>query len=641
MFNKSFFSIDDINKKELISEDSTVVFVSDLFSEDYVGGAELTTDSLIDFSELKVDKVRSREVTREILSKGINKYWIFANFSQISQDLIPAIIANMNYSIVEYDFKYCKYRSPEKHAELEETICDCHNSMYGKLISAFFYGSDNIFWMSKIQKERYCNLYPFIKEKNNVVVSSIFSPDFFKTIAELSSLEKSETYMIIDSDSWIKGTEDSVEYCNNNNLKYEKVSGLQPNDLLEKLAMSRGLVFLPRGGDTCPRLVIEAKLLGADLIINDNVLHRNEPWFDTDDIKVTIDWLMSGPERFWSTIKETMSYQPTISGYTTVYNCIDQKYPFEASIGTMLDFCDQVVVVDGGSQDGTYEKLLEIAKNNDNLLVHQEKRDWDSKRFAVFDGLQKALARALCTGEFCWQQDSDEVVNESDYEKIRNLVKSLPKAVSLIALPVVEFWGKNNKIRLDVNPWKWRLSRNKPHITHGIPGKLRQFDTDGRLFAKPGTDGCDYIRSDNFEPVPFTNFYGEAHHKLRSQAMSGNDEALGKYGEWYQDTCSRLPVVMHYSWYDIERKIKTYKNYWQQHWESLYNISQEDTADNNMFFNKPWEEVTDGDIKALSEKLESEMGGWIFHTKIDFDKPTPFLKVNDSVHPVKIKEWIK
>ena len=171
MFNKSFFSIDDINKKELISEDSTVVFVSDLFSEDYVGGAELTTESLINFSGLKIDKVRSRDITREVLSKGIGKYWIFANFSQISQELIPAIIANMKYSIIEYDFKYCKFRSPEKHTALEESACDCHTSMYGKLIYS---------GCQKIKKIDIIKYFHSLKKKIILLFHQFFLQTFLK-----------------------------------------------------------------------------------------------------------------------------------------------------------------------------------------------------------------------------------------------------------------------------------------------------------------------------------------------------------------------------------------------------------------------------------------------------------------------------
>ena len=65
------------------------------------------------------------------------------------------------------------------------------------------------------------------------------------------------------------------------------------------------------------------------------------------------------------------------------------------------------------------KRLNEIADKDERLIVHGQKRDWDNKRFAVYDGLQKAMARAICTGEFCWQQDSDEVVHERDYGLIK------------------------------------------------------------------------------------------------------------------------------------------------------------------------------------------------------------------------------
>jgi len=35
------------------------------------------------------------------------------------------------------------------------------------------------------------------------------------------------------------------------------------------------------------------------------------------------------------------------------------------------------------------------------------------------------------------------------------------------------------------------------------------------------------------------------------------------------------------------------------------------------------------------------MGGWIFHKKIDFEQKTPFLQVDESIHPDIIKGWLK
>jgi glycosyltransferase involved in cell wall biosynthesis len=307
----------------------------------------------------------------------------------------------------------------------------------------------------------------------------------------------------------------------------------------------------------------------------------------------------------------------------------------------LLGFCDQVVVVDGGSTDGTIEKIKELSKSDNRILLHIQKRDWENKRFAVYDGLQKALARALCTSDFCWQQDSDEVVHPRDYLKIKDLVRKAPKSMDLIALPVVEFWGSKGKVRIDVTPWKWRLSRNKPNITHGIPAQLRKFDEDGMLYSSPGSDGCDYIRSDNFTPIPFVNFYTQEADEIRNKALAGDSTSLDKYGSWIQSICSALPVVIHYSWYDIERKIKTYKNYWSKHWQSLYDIKQEDIPENNMFFNKSWDDVSDKDILEMSERLENEMGGWIFHSRVDFNKKTPSLYLGDEIHPEDIRDWLK
>ena len=86
-------------------------------------------------------------------------------------------------------------------------------------------------------------------------------------------------WLVLGSNSWVKGAGTAEQYCKDNGLDYEVVWNLPYQELLRKLSQAEGFVYLPSGWDTCPRMVIEAKLLGCQLIINDNVQHAREDWF--------------------------------------------------------------------------------------------------------------------------------------------------------------------------------------------------------------------------------------------------------------------------------------------------------------------------------------------------------------------------
>ena len=614
--------------KPQISPTAQIVFVSDMFVEDYVGGAELTTQSLIDASPYEVAKVKSKDVTVEMLKDNNGKFWVFGNFAQLNPQLIPTIVNNVKYSVLEYDYKYCRFRSPEKHAQSAGTPCDCAQQVSGKMVSAFYYGSMGMWWMSKRQQDHYVSKFPFL-DKKNVVLSSVFSP---RTLDQLKMLRNKTTtrkgWIVLGSDSWIKGADDAKQWCEKHKLQYEVVWNLPYDQVLEKLSCAEGFVYLPKGGDTCPRMVIEAKLLGCKVVLGEHVQHSQEDWFATGDLSAIDAYLRKAPGIFWDGISRMIEYKPTVSGYTTTLNCIKQTYPFEQSIKSMLAFCDEVCVVDGGSTDGTWEKLQALQRESANLKIKQVKRDWGTKRHPVFDGMQKAEARAMCTKEYCWQMDSDEIVHEDDGTKVRDLVRAMPPDIHVMSLPVVEYWGGSDKVRIDVNPWKWRFSRNLPFVTHGIPKELRRTDEDGQLCAAPGTDGCDMINKETGERLQHISFYTEQADSTRKAAMLGIERARSNYEQWFNQIVANVPGVFHYSWYDLPRKIKLYRDYWTRHWVQLAGGDFNDTAEQNMMFDVPWSQVTDEMIEQRAQQLK-QIGGWVWHRKWDGQK-TPWLTCNRS-----------
>ena len=645
MFNTPFEKKENESRNKITFEESDVVFVSDYFVDEYNGGAELSTEALFESSPYKVYKIKSAEIDEQKLYQGVNKLWVFFNFSQLNFNLLPLIIGNCRYFVTEYDYKFCKYRLPELHKHETGKDCDCHQNNHGKMMSAFFEGAESIFWMAEKQKKLYQEKFTFLSDEKSVILSSIFTVSDLEFIERLrksrSDLQSSDKYIVLNSTSWIKGTTETREYLNKNNIPFEFASGYSYYDMLRKLSESKGLTFMPLGGDTCPRIVIEAKLLGIDLLINDNVQHQTEAWWskDLDGIE---SYLLDGHNRFWNRIEDFINRPITLSGYTQAYNVMESDYPWRECIRSMLNFCDEVVVLDGGSTDGTWEELQNMAKlqGDGKLIVKQLKRNWKTHpRFALFDGQQKAAARTLCSSDWCWQMDIDEIVHECDYKKIKTMIRQLPKPTKLVSLPIIEYWGGPDKVRMDINPWKWRLSRNEAHITHGVPAEHRRYDENGELFSL-GSDGCDYIRTDSYKTIQDMNYYTPELHNVRIAALEGNEEALKSYNNYMNLAVKEIPSIHHYSWFDIKRKIYTYKNYWSKHWASIYNKDIKDTPENNMFFDKKWSDVSDKEISDMASMLAEKLGGWIFHSRVDLSKKVPWITLERD-HPAVVKSWLE
>jgi len=270
------------------------------------------------------------------------------------------------------------------------------------------------------------------------------------------------------------------------------------------------------------------------------------------------------PHVIGQSMMQYKEYRPKISGYTHVLNPTEHGFPYLESIGSMLGFCDEVVVVDGGSIDGSIEKIR--ALDLEKIKVYERKWDWEEPGM---DGTQKAFGRAMCSGDFLWQQDADEVVHEDDYEKIRKLVLRFPSSVSLVHLPIIELWGHPQQVRTDRHSWKWRLSRNDFRITHGINRDARVVDKkNGRTYAKKGmSDGCEYVDIMTGEYIPHVGFYSQGLDNLRQSDPDA-------YGAEMNRIFGELPSVFHYSWCDIPRKIRNFRDFWEKCWSNLYNENE-------------------------------------------------------------------
>ncbi len=143
-----------------------------------------------------------------------------------------------------------------------------------------------------------------------------------------------------------------------------------------------------------------------------------------------------------------------------------------------LPLADEIVVNEGYSTDGTYEKMKDLSPKLRIFRTHWEK---PKDSFTWYVTLKDASRRA-CQGEWCLHLDADEFVPEWEFDEIRRYIATAKE--DLIPLRFMNFYG-NYKV-YHPNPaavnWpgkKMILHRNLPTI---------EFWGDGANVRRQGTE---------------------------------------------------------------------------------------------------------------------------------------------------------
>tara|TARA_R100001591_G_scaffold55578_2_gene65380 strand:- start:172 stop:1011 length:840 start_codon:yes stop_codon:yes gene_type:complete len=275
-----------------------VLYISDFFDTDLVGGGELNDAELCNKFNLEgynIDKMKSHTITTNVCDNY--DFFIISNFTHIEPTTLDYISENCKYIIYEHDHKYVVNRNP---AEFENCVAP---PTY--LINVDFYkNAKSVFCQSSFHKQiilknlNLDNLY--------VVSGNLWSEESLDLISKLSQNKKEDKTSIMFSHHPHKNTNDCVVYCENKNIDYELIASDDYEEFLTLLSKNKRFMFLPKTPETLSRVVVEARMLGVTTITNKNVGACHEDWFSIKG-EALVDFMRNKKQEVVNKIIEIMN----------------------------------------------------------------------------------------------------------------------------------------------------------------------------------------------------------------------------------------------------------------------------------------------------------------------------------------------
>jgi len=152
-----------------------------------------------------------------------------------------------------------------------------------------------------------------------------------------------------------------------------------------------------------------------------------------------------------------------ISGFTFLRNGQLLGYPFVESIRSILPIVDEFVVALGPCEDQTEKMIAGIGDSKIRVIrtAWNERIRNDLKLQGFIYGQQKSIALFNCTGDWAFYLEGDEVVHETELDKIRNAmeVHLNNPAVEAMVFDYLHFYGNRNTYA-----WSPRWYRTAPRI---------------------------------------------------------------------------------------------------------------------------------------------------------------------------------
>jgi len=263
---------------------SNIVFISDFFVDEIVGGGELNDYELVEIltsAGHKTYRLKSQNVTPSLINvligEDLSTNFIISNFVNLSEECKrmfyspTALRGQLKYVIYEHDHKYLRSRNPVMYENYRAPRTELINyEFYSKAMAVL------------CQSQFHADIVKGNLGFDNIISlgGNLWAPEVLDFLEEQSTKPKHENrHSVMDSHISHKNTAEAAAYCKYKDLEYDLIDSRPPLSFLEELGKNEKLVFFPKTPETLSRIVVEARMMGMTIIANKNIGATKETWF--------------------------------------------------------------------------------------------------------------------------------------------------------------------------------------------------------------------------------------------------------------------------------------------------------------------------------------------------------------------------
>ena len=375
-----------------------ILFLSDYFFPELIGGAEKCNESLIAKlnNEFLVEKISCKEVTPNFILQNKSCFFIVANFFLLSPESKLILQDECKYLIYEHDHKYINTNNPIHFRNFLAPSKSIINR-------EFYRNATKVVCQSRLHSETvYKNLLI-----DNIVnaAGNFWSPEDLDVLKDNIGATKNIEYASMDTENKNKGLEASKKFANDKGIDLFLMPFRRYKEFIETLARVENFVFFPQWMESYSRVSVEAKILNCKIVTNRLLGAASEDYFELSGQKL-LDRLIENNSTLIKKITSIVNGEevssnfdppkfPKISISCSVYDGDEYIRHFLEDITkqTVFEKCE-LIIINANSPGNEEEVIMEYCNRYENIIYH--KLDYRATTTETINLILKEFA----TGDF-------------------------------------------------------------------------------------------------------------------------------------------------------------------------------------------------------------------------------------------------